>query len=84
MDRLCPECAHLLYGYPNCDHAFVDGRCSKCGWDGSRSDFLKLTKERARDPHPAVDPTVIEKLLHNPKHDSRTSGTQDYKVDASS
>jgi DNA-directed RNA polymerase subunit RPC12/RpoP len=41
MGGLCPECAHHLYGYPNCDHAFVDGRCSRCGWDGSRSKFIR-------------------------------------------
>jgi predicted nucleic acid-binding Zn-ribbon protein len=23
MTALCPECAHHLYGYENCDHAFV-------------------------------------------------------------
>ena len=27
MMGLCPECAHILYGYPNCDHHFQDGRC---------------------------------------------------------
>ena len=27
MMGLCPECAHVLYGYPNCDHHFQDGRC---------------------------------------------------------
>jgi hypothetical protein len=48
MIALCPECAHLLYGYPNCDHSFVDERCSRCGWDGSRSSYLR-TKLRERD-----------------------------------
>lgn len=41
MDGLCPECAHALYGYDNCEHTFSQGACTKCGWDGSRSDFLK-------------------------------------------
>ena len=27
MMGLCPECAHILYGYPNCDHHFQNGRC---------------------------------------------------------
>ena len=35
MARLCPECAHLLYGYPTCTHFFADGRCVHCYWDGS-------------------------------------------------
>ncbi|CDX59040.1 conserved hypothetical protein [Mesorhizobium plurifarium] len=40
MASLCPECAHYLYGYVNCDHRFEDGRCLACGWDGSRSEFI--------------------------------------------
>ncbi len=54
MMGLCPECAHVLYGYPNCDHHFQDGRCVNCYWDGSKSvsklsfaemvDFLKLKR----------------------------------------
>lgn len=45
MARLCPECAHRLYGYPRCDHSFADGRCTKCGWDGSGSDYLRPAGE---------------------------------------
>lgn len=41
MMALCPECAHIIYGYPNCNHVFKDGRCVKCYWDGSRSDYIK-------------------------------------------
>ena len=26
MMGLCPECAHILYGYPNCPHHFQNGR----------------------------------------------------------
>jgi hypothetical protein len=44
MDRLCPECAHWLYGYGNCEHAFSDGRCRKCFWDGSVSEYLRKMK----------------------------------------
>jgi predicted RNA-binding Zn-ribbon protein involved in translation (DUF1610 family) len=44
MAGLCPECAHWLYGHPNCDHEMVGGRCSKCGWDGSVSDYVKGLK----------------------------------------
>jgi predicted RNA-binding Zn-ribbon protein involved in translation (DUF1610 family) len=43
MAQLCPECAHLLYAYPICEHNFADGRCTRCGWDGSLS---RLSKER--------------------------------------
>jgi hypothetical protein len=37
MNALCPECAHLLYGYEPCFHIFVDRRCALCHWDGSLS-----------------------------------------------
>ncbi|WP_438025384.1 hypothetical protein [Sorangium sp. So ce233] len=48
MAGLCAECAHHLYGYPECVHAFVERRCSRCGWDGSRSAYLRgrLGEER--------------------------------------
>jgi NMD protein affecting ribosome stability and mRNA decay len=41
MASLCPECAHHLYGYPACPHAFADRRCLKCGWDGTRSAYIE-------------------------------------------
>ena len=41
MKNICPECAHALYGYPNCSHVFENGRCMLCYWDGSKSDYLK-------------------------------------------
>ena len=44
MERLCPECAHYLYGYPNCGHHFENGRCILCGWDGSESGYVKGLK----------------------------------------
>ncbi|BCG95409.1 hypothetical protein MesoLj131a_42730 [Mesorhizobium sp. 131-2-1] len=40
MAELCPDCAHWLYGYANCEHRFEGGRCEQCGWDGSRSKFV--------------------------------------------
>ncbi|RYD31729.1 MAG: hypothetical protein EOP86_17275 [Verrucomicrobiaceae bacterium] len=47
MSGLCPECAHLLYGYEPCQHTFMEGRCLKCHWDGSVSAYCrKLVKER--------------------------------------
>ena len=41
MKELCPNCAHKLYNYPNCEHKFENKKCSKCGWNGETSDFLK-------------------------------------------
>ncbi len=34
MSRLCRECAHYLYGKPNCAHSFRNGHCQRCLWDG--------------------------------------------------
>lgn len=45
MASLCPECAHLLYGYENCAHVFENGVCVKCLWDGSRSELVNKIKE---------------------------------------
>lgn len=45
MSGLCPECAHHLYGYRNCDHTFSQNTCCKCGWDGSTSDFIRQIKQ---------------------------------------
>jgi predicted RNA-binding Zn-ribbon protein involved in translation (DUF1610 family) len=41
MKNLCPECSCILYGYQNCSHHFEEGRCVKCLWDGSRSEYIK-------------------------------------------
>ena len=46
MMSLCPECSHLLYDYPNCQHKFENGSCVNCGWDGSRSEYLKGLLQR--------------------------------------
>ena len=40
MSGLCAECAHRLYAYPACVHDITEGRCTRCGWDGSVSAFL--------------------------------------------
>jgi predicted RNA-binding Zn-ribbon protein involved in translation (DUF1610 family) len=45
MASLCPECAHWLYGYENCAHIFAEGRCTRCGWDGSPSNFVQSLKQ---------------------------------------
>jgi predicted RNA-binding Zn-ribbon protein involved in translation (DUF1610 family) len=44
MTNLCPECSHVLYGYENCKHNFENGRCSKCFWNGSTTDFIMKLK----------------------------------------
>ena len=41
LKALCPECAHLLYGYDNCKHIFKDGKCINCLWNGHKSDYIK-------------------------------------------
>ena len=41
MKSICPECAHALYGYPNCSHVFDNGRCMLCYWDGRKSKFVE-------------------------------------------
>ena len=46
MKNLCPECASILYGYENCKHIFKNGRCIKCFWNGSRSDYIKLLSDK--------------------------------------
>lgn len=48
MSGLCPECAHQLYGYDNCNHQMQAGRCVSCGWDGSVSAFIKAQQHKAR------------------------------------
>lgn len=41
MIGLCPDCSHKLYGFPNCEHKFENGKCVKCGWNGMTSEYLK-------------------------------------------
>jgi predicted nucleic acid-binding Zn-ribbon protein len=48
MESLCPECAHNLYAYKNCDHEIVNGRCTKCYWDGSVSKFTTDIKKKCK------------------------------------
>lgn len=45
MKELCPECAHILYGYENCKHVFKDGKCIKCLWTKQRSKYIKSLLE---------------------------------------
>lgn len=44
MEKLCPECAHILYGYPKCCHIFENGKCMYCYWNGKHSEFIKSLK----------------------------------------
>ncbi len=46
MASLCPECAHVLYGYENCHHEFKNGKCVLCLWDGSRSAYINRVMEQ--------------------------------------
>lgn len=48
MSGLCPECAHYLYGRPNCAHSFREGRCRHCLWDGSVSEYIASIKGTQR------------------------------------
>ena len=44
MMKLCPDCSHYLYEYPNCEHDFQKGRCSKCHWNGKTSNYITRLK----------------------------------------
>ena len=46
MQSLCPECAHYLYEYDNCEHHFENGSCIKCHWDGNASEYIKSKKKK--------------------------------------
>ena len=46
MKSLCPNCAHMIYGYENCKHIFENGKCVLCLWNGSESDFIKSLKQK--------------------------------------
>lgn len=46
MKGLCMECANILYSYPACEHIFSDGKCIKCGYDGSTSKYLEFLKNK--------------------------------------
>ncbi|OON70355.1 hypothetical protein B0919_06430 [Hymenobacter sp. CRA2] len=41
---LCPECAHWLYGYSNCNHTMEQDRCLRCYWDGSVTSYVQSLK----------------------------------------
>ena len=55
MMGLCPECAHILYGYPNCAHHFQNGRCVNCYWDGSKSVYIKKQNQQEETDMPTTE-----------------------------
>lgn len=70
MKNFCPECAHALYGYPNCSHVFENGRCVLCYWDGSKSDYLKNqdVPQEESVPESVIKSDAVskaEKLIHD-------------------
>ena len=42
---LCPNCAHVLYGYESCNHVFENGKCVLCAWNDNESEYIKSLKE---------------------------------------
>jgi predicted RNA-binding Zn-ribbon protein involved in translation (DUF1610 family) len=47
MENLCPECAHILYGYENCEHDFTNQKCcKKCYWNGKSSEYVNKLKSK--------------------------------------
>lgn len=55
MIGLCPECAHVLYGYPNCFHKFHKGRCVFCFWDGSSSNYVRKLRQKEGRSMPTTE-----------------------------
>ena len=47
MASLYPNCAHFLYDYPNCTHEFRNGRCQKCNWNGTITNFVRSKMNQA-------------------------------------
>jgi hypothetical protein len=47
MAGMCPECSHHLYGYDNCSHNIKDGRCVRCHWDETVSDYISNLKNKS-------------------------------------
>jgi predicted RNA-binding Zn-ribbon protein involved in translation (DUF1610 family) len=58
MHALCPECAHHLYGYPSCDHVWDNDHCTQCGWNGSRSKYVRglIRKATQSSEEPPTEP----------------------------
>ncbi len=49
MEKLCPDCSHVLYGHPNCQHSFKNEKCTKCYWNGRGSDYTDGLKIQTTD-----------------------------------
>jgi predicted RNA-binding Zn-ribbon protein involved in translation (DUF1610 family) len=64
MERLCPNCSHFIYGYPNCDHRFENDRCKICGWDGSLSTYVQQLKTKQPKNWKPIDKSELLSLVN--------------------
>jgi predicted RNA-binding Zn-ribbon protein involved in translation (DUF1610 family) len=58
MAAMCPECAHHIYGYPNCAHSFAAGRCVHCLWDGRTSPYIRSLRSDDGETDPRTGPAA--------------------------
>lgn len=65
MMKLCPDCSHYLYGYPNCDHVFKNGRCTKCYWNGESTKFIIELKNKVINKWTAISLSEIKELIES-------------------
>lgn len=61
--RLCPHCAHFLYGYDNCNHYFNNGRCINCFWNGNIADQLKKVSSRHNKTNDALSRNMQDEAV---------------------
>ena len=64
MKQLCPNCAHFLYGYPNCQHKFENKRCIKCYWDGKCSEYINMLKNNKIDKWTPISLSELQNLIY--------------------
>lgn len=59
MEKLCPNCAHFLYGYERCYHRFENGeRCTKCHWNGNVSEFVTSIIKRNKKKLKSINTSI--------------------------
>ena len=63
MMKLCPDCSHHLYGYPNCSHIFENGRCIKCHWNRKRSEYINGLKNDKTDEWMPITLSELQELI---------------------
>ena len=63
MMKLCPDCSHHLYGYPNCSHNFENGRCIKCHWNGKSSEYINGLKNDKTDKWMPITLSELQELI---------------------